>query len=148
MDRVLKRVAVAACVAFLASGIPIDVAAQSMEPSVSSGWVRMPAEGATSTQAYAVVENPTMYAFYVMKASADVAASVELRQTDKDAVLEFFTVPAYGSLDMDAEGVYLFLKNLKKPLAEGDKVVLTVVTEIGLEFRVEATAQRTRPNPH
>ena len=91
--------------------------------------------------AYVAVENPTLYAFSLTKASSDAAGSVELRQTAKDVVLDFVTVPAYGSLDMDAEGVHLLLKNLKKPLAAGDKVSLTVVTEIGV-MSVEATVKK------
>ncbi len=126
----------------LACGGPVaHVSAQQKEPSVSSGWVRLPADAATSTRAYAVFENPTAYAFYLQKASSDMAASVELRQTAKDIALDFVMVPAYGSLDMDAEGVHLLLKNLKKPLAAGDKVGLTFVTDIG-ELTVEATVKK------
>jgi copper(I)-binding protein len=145
MGRVLKQAAIAMGVAVLMGDTNAAAAAQSMEPSVPSGWVRLPAAGARSAQAYVVVENPTMYAFYVVKASADVAASVELRRTDQDTVLAFFMVPAYGSLDMNAEGVHLLLKSLKKPLAEGDKVILMMVTDLGLEFRVEAKVQRAPP---
>ncbi len=117
------------------------VSAQQKDPSVSSGWVKLPAEAATSTRAYAVVENPTMYAFYLLKASSEVAASVELRQTAKDVALDSVMVPAYGSLDMNAEGVHLLLKNLKKPLAAGDKVGLTFVTDVG-DLTVEATVKK------
>src|SRR5262245_10156198 len=78
----------------------VRVAAQEKQPSVSSGWVKTPASGATSTEAYATVENPTMYAFYLLSATSDVAGTVELRQAGKDAALEEVTVPAYGTLDM------------------------------------------------
>jgi copper(I)-binding protein len=115
--------------------------AQSMEPSVPRAWVRVPVAGATTTQAYAHIENPTAYAFYITKASADVAAGVELRENDKDTAVDFFTVPAYGALDMDTEGVHLLLRDLKRPLSADDKVALTLVNEIGLEFRVTATVQ-------
>ena len=118
------------------------VVAQDKQGSVSSGWVKLPAPGATSTDAYATVENPTMYAFYVLSASSDVAGSVELRQTGKDAALEEVTVPAYGSLAMDAKGIHLLLKDLKKPLAEGDTVNLTVVTELGTRLSVQATVKK------
>ena len=43
---------------------------------------------------------------------------------------------------MDTEGVHLLLKGLKKPLAAGDKVRLTVVTEDGAELSVEATVKK------
>jgi copper(I)-binding protein len=118
------------------------VSAQQKEASLSSGWVGVPADGATSARAYAVVENPTMYAFYVMKASSNVSGSVELRQTAKDVKVEHFMVPAYGSLDMNAEGFHLLLTGLKKPLAAGDKVNLTVVTDDGAELSVEAVVKK------
>jgi copper(I)-binding protein len=133
--------AIVACV--MAGGLRAEsLAAQQKDPSVSSGWVKLPAAGATSTEAYATVENPTMYAFYLLSASSDAAGTVELRQTGKDAALEEVTVPAYGSLDMDPKGIHLLLKDLKKPLAEGDKVTLTVVTELGVKLNVQATVKK------
>lgn len=130
-----------AAFALTAGGAP-RVVAQEKQPSVSSGWVKAPATGATSTEAYATVENPTMYAFYLLSATSDVAGTVELRQAGKDAPLEEVTVPAYGSLDMDPKGYYLVLKDLKKPLAEGDKVDVTVVTEVGVKLTVQATVKK------
>lgn len=141
----MKQTAIAVSVALVAAGPCGPVAAQSMEPSVPSGWVELPGTGATTARAYALIENPTMDAVRIVKASADVAASVELRQTETDAALEFLFVPAYGSLDMHAGGVHLLLKNLRRRLAVGDKVTLTLVTGLGLEFRVEAKVQRSPP---
>ena len=135
-------VLIAAGVLALVSAFATPVAAQDKQGSVSSGWVKLPAAGATSTDAYATVENPTMYAFYVLSATSDVAGSVEIRQTGKDAALDEVTVPAYGSLAMDAKGIHLLLKDLKKPLAEGDTVNLTVVTELGTRLSVQATVKK------
>jgi copper(I)-binding protein len=129
----------AALGAGLASAV---VSAQDKKPAVSSGWVKAPAAGATSTEAYAVVENPTMYAFYLLSASSDAAGSVEIRQAGKDAKVEEVTVPAYGDLEMDPKGYFLILKDLKKPLAEGDTVDITVVTEVGDKLSVQATVKK------
>ena len=118
------------------------LSAQEKQPAVSSGWVKAPAAGATATEAYATVENPTMYAFYLLSATSDAAGTVELRQAGKDAALDEVTVPAYGTLDMDPKGYYLVLKDLKKPLAEGDKVTVTVVTELGVKLSVQATVKK------
>ena len=142
MGRAATRMAVAVSVVMLGGLAAAPNTAQEKNPSVSSGWVKLPAVGATSTDAYATVENPTMYAFYLLKASSDVAGSVELRQAGKDAALEEVTVPAYGTLDMEPKGIHLVLKDLKKPLAEGDKVNLTVVTELGTKLNVEATVKK------
>jgi copper(I)-binding protein len=118
------------------------VSAGQQAPKASSGWVKLPAAGATSTEAYVAVENPGMYAIYLLTASSDVAGSVEIRETGKDAALEEVTVPAYGSIDMDAKGVHLVLKDLKKPLAENDKVPITVVTELGIKLQVDAVVKK------
>ena len=126
----------------LVASLATRVASQEKQGSLSSGWVKLPAAGATSTEAYATVENPTMYAFYVLSATSDVAGTVELRQTGKDAALEEVTVPAYGSLAMDTKGIHLLLKDLKKPLAEGDTVNITVVTELGARLSVQATVKK------
>ena len=138
-----KWVAVVASLVLVsvAEGHIVRVSAQQTSPSITSGWVKLPADGATSATAYAVIENPTMYAFYVMKASSDVAGSVELRQTAKDVAVDFVEVPAYGSLDMGAGAVHLLLKDLKKPLAAGDTVRLTLATDIGA-LSVEATVRK------
>jgi copper(I)-binding protein len=124
------------------AGTTATRAAGQKDPSATSGWVQLPAPGATSTDAYVSVDNPGMYAIYLLKASSDVAGSVEIRQTGKDAALEEVTVPAYGALDMDGKGIHLLLKDLKKPLVEGDKVGLTVVTELGLKLNVEAVVKK------
>jgi periplasmic copper chaperone A len=120
----------------------VGIQAGQQAPKASSGWVKLPAAGATSTEAYVVVENPGMYAIYLLTASSDVAGSVEIRQTGKDAALEEVTVPANGSINMDAKGVHLLLKDLKKPLAENDKVSVTVVTELGIKLQVDAVVKK------
>jgi periplasmic copper chaperone A len=139
MRRMAIGISVVGLVAIL--GV-VGAQAGQQAPKASSGWVKLPAAGGTSTEAYVVVENPGMYAIYLLTATSDVAGSVEIRQTGKDAALEEVTVPAYGSIDMDAKGVHLLLKDLKKPLAEGDKVSLTVVTELGIKLQVDAVVKK------
>jgi copper(I)-binding protein len=120
----------------------VHVSAEQKDPSISSAWISLPAEGAASTRAFVVIQNPTMYGFYVMKASSDAAGSVEMRQTAKDAAVDHFTVPAFGAFDMEAEGVHLLLKNLKMPLAAGNTVKLTMTTEDGVELSIAATVKK------
>jgi len=58
----MKTFRLAAVVAALL--VTVDLSAQA-PVTASSGWVMEPAAGATSTSAYAVIENPTMYEVYV-----------------------------------------------------------------------------------
>ncbi len=139
----MRRVAM--CVALLAVvllGTVSSARAQEKKPSVTSGWVKVPDAGATQTTGFVSVDNPGMYAFYLISATSDAAATVELHQTGKDAAIDEITVPAYGSLDMSPTGYYIVLKGLKKPLAEGDKVNLTVVNELGEKMSVDATVKK------
>jgi copper(I)-binding protein len=119
--------------------------AQTKEPAASSGWVQLPAPGETKTMAFVSVDNPTMYAIYLLSASSDVAGKVELRDMNADgtekAVAEV-TVPAYGGVQMGAKGLHLLLSDLKRPLNEGDKVRLSVTTEVGTKLDVEATVRK------
>jgi len=142
MRQVPFWLAVVASVVLIDAGGIARVSAEQKDPSASGGSISLPATGAASTRAYAVVDNPTMYAFYVTKASCDVAGSVELRQTAKNETVTFMTVPAFGSLDMKAEGFHLLLKDLKRPLASGDKVRLTLGTDLGVDLTVDATVRK------
>ena len=55
---------------------------------------------------------------------------------------EDVTVPAYGDAYLVANGVHIYLSDLKKELKEGDKVYLTLKTELGLPVEVEATVKK------
>ena len=140
---VMRRVAMCvALLAFVVLGTVSAAVAQEKKPSVTSGWVKVPDAGATQTTGYVTVENPGMYAFYLISAASDAAATVELRQAGKEAAIDEITVPAYGSLDMSPTTYYIVLKGLKKPLAEGDKINLTVVNELSEKMSVEATVKK------
>lgn len=120
---------------------------QQKEPVASSGWVKLPVPGETSTTAFVSVDNPTMYAIYLLSAASDVAGKIEMRDVDKDgaetreAVTEV-TVPAYGGVEMGPKGLHLVLSDLKRPLKEVDKVTLSVITETGTKLDVEAPVRK------
>lgn len=103
--------------------------------SASAAWIRLPAEGATTTVAFAVIDNPTMYDVYLTGASTDVAAEVQLRQTppgDGAATpLQDVPVAAYGKLELTPKGVHLVLSGLTRSLKAGDTIPLTFSTDAG-----------------
>jgi hypothetical protein len=59
----------------------------------------------------------------------------------KTQTVDFVTVPAYGSLSMDQNSVYLMLLDLKHPLKEGDAVPLTLSTQDGVKLQVSAAVR-------
>lgn len=138
------RLFVTAAAVAVASLVSVSsAAAQGKEPSVSEAWVKVPPAGQSEAVAFATVENPTMYDFYLVSATADAAGKVEFREggTAQAKSVKEVTVPAYGSLAMDDKGVHVVLTDLKKPLKEGDKVSLVLTTELGIALRIDATVK-------
>ena len=115
---------------------------QQKQTAISSGWVKLPAAGATETAAYLVIDNPTQYDVFLQKASSDAAGAVEFRAAGKPEPLTFVTVPAYESLEMNEKGTYLVLRDLKKPLTEGATVPISVTTGPGAPLTVQATVKK------
>jgi len=114
---------------------------QRKDTAITSGWVKLPAGGATEAQAYLVIDNPTQYDVFLQKASSDAAGVVEFRAAGKPEPLTFVTVTAYESLEMSAKGTYLLLRELKKPLTAGATVPISVTTDRGTPLTVEAVVK-------
>ena len=118
--------------------------AQGQEATAADGWVQLPAAGETTTSAFAVVRNPTMYDVYLVSAASDVAGKVEFRKNgdgEAKAVREL-TVPAYGKLTMGPDGVHLLLVDLKRPLQVEQSVPLTLTTDGSVELRIQAVVRK------
>lgn len=128
--------------ACLVLAVSIVSAGAQKTPTALSAWVAAPAAGAASAVAYVAVENPTMYDIYITGATADLAGRVELRAPAvggaEAAVVTEFTVPAYGSTAAQASAPHLRLMDLERPLAAGDTVQLTLMTDGGLALKVAA----------
>jgi len=143
MRNVAKRMrmgVLAAAVVLLGVGV---ATAQDKPVTATDAWVKLPEAGAKATMAFATVNNPGMYAVYLVSGTSDVAGKIEFRDASKgNAVQEDVTVPAYGAAYMDAKGINIYLSDLKKELKEGDKVYLTLKTELGIPVEVEATVKK------
>lgn len=109
-------------------------------PAASGAWVAVPAAGATATDAYVVVENPTMYELFVVKVIADAAGSAEIVEGTADSAktVKELPVPAYGSAELKPGAVRIRLKDLKGPLKAGDSVALTMTTDGGVVIKTAA----------
>ena len=114
---------------------------QRKDTAITSGWVKLPAAGATQAEAYLVIDNPTQYDVFLQKAASDAAGAVEFRAAGKAEPLPFVTVPAYESLEMSAKGTYLLLRDLKKPLAAGATVPISVTNDRGTPLTFEAVVK-------
>jgi periplasmic copper chaperone A len=118
-------------------------AAQDKPVTATDAWVKLPEPGAKATVAFAAVNNPGMYAIYLVSGTSDAAGKVEFRDASKEnAVQEDVTVPAYGATYMDPKGIHIYLSDLKKELKEGDTVNMTLKTELGIPIEVEAKVKK------
>jgi len=118
--------------------------AQPAPPAATGAWVLQPAAGATSTAAYAVIENPSMYEIYIVSVSTDVAGAADVVTGPPDAVkpVPELSVPAYGQAELKPGAVHIRLKDLKQPLKEGDAVELTLTTDGGVTIKVTAPVKK------
>lgn len=122
----------------VALGGGAQLAAQAA-PSATDGWVAAPAAGATTAEGYAVIENPTMYEVFIVKVTADVAGAVDIVSgTDGATTVRELPVPAYGRAELKPGAIRFRLKDLKKPIAAGDSVELTLTTDGGATITVRA----------
>ena len=115
----VMRFPVAAVAALLV--VPGLVSAQPA-PSAPTAWIAVPAADATTADAFVEVANPTMYEIYVPGASAERLAEP----------------PAAAG----AGAPHLRLVGLKKPLAGGDTVALTLTPDGGASLKVAAQVRR------
>ena len=140
----MTRLSVLVTLAFMSLGALAPVAAQP-GPSAVSAWVAAPGAGATTASAYIELKNPGMYGIYITSATADLAGTVELRAgavgTAEPSAVPEFTVPAYGSTQAAATAPHLRLLDLKRPLAVGDTVNLTLTTDSGITLKVAAVVR-------
>jgi copper(I)-binding protein len=113
-------------------------------PSAAEAWVAEPAAGATTADAYAVIENPTMYEVFVVSVTADAAGAAEIVEGSPDAAkaLKELSVPAYGRAELKPGAIRIRLKELKKPLKAGDSVALTLTTDGGVTMKVSAEVRK------
>ena len=114
---------------------------QRKDTAITSGWVKLPAAGATEAQAFLNIDNPTQYDVFLQKAASEAAGTVEFRAAGKAEPQAFVTVPAYESLEMSAKGTYLLLRDLKKPLTAGATVPISVFNDRGTPLTFEAVVK-------
>ncbi len=116
-------------------------------PSASEAWVAEPPAGATATDAYVVVDNPTMYEVWVVSVATDAAGGAEIVEGPADAArsVKELSVPAYGRAELKPGAVRIRLKGLKRPLKAGDAVALTLTTDGGVAIKVSATVKAAQP---
>ena len=87
---------------------------------------------------YATLTNPTMYDAYVQSGTSD-AGKVELREGSKST--NNITIPAYGSVELKADGPFVLVSDLKSQPKAGETINLKLVTDGGVAIAIAATVK-------
>jgi copper(I)-binding protein len=70
---------------------------------------------------------------------------VEIRDKPRGATVpaavKEVAVPAFGQLDMSADGVHLAISNLKRPLKTGEFIPLSLVIDNGVTLTIQAVVK-------
>ena len=109
------------------------------QPAITASDATVVVAGAHAS-VYLVINNPTMYDIYVMSATSDAAAKVELYSADLP--VDNMTVAAYGSLTLKAGGMFLRLSDLKRELKAGESITVTMMTDGGIAIAATASAKQ------
>ena len=92
----------------------------------------------TTASVYLTINNPTMYAIYVVSATSN-AGKVEIYSGDK--VAQELTVSSYGGLELKAGGMFLRLSDLKSALTAGESITVTMMTDGGVTIAATAVVK-------
>jgi copper(I)-binding protein len=131
----------------LAALLAIFVSGAVAQPSVRAISASVVTDDVSPTTATAVVivENGTMYDVYLVGATTEIAEVIEIREKARGAAIatpvKEVPVPAFGQLDMSAEGVHLAISNLKRPLKTGEFIPLSLVIDNGVTLTVQAVVK-------
>lgn len=115
--------------------------------TLADPWVKAAASGMTA--AFGTLRNTGDADVVVTAAATRVASAVELHETVKgaDGAMTMrpkdggFTVPAGGEVALAPGGDHLMIMGLKRPLAAGETVPLTLTLADGGTIRVEAVVK-------
>lgn len=115
--------------------------------SVEQPWSRATPPGAKIGVGFLRLKNAGDAAERVIGASSPVARRVEMHVTSRDGDVmkmrqaESFEIPAGGSFELKPGGAHLMLMGLERPLAQGERVPLTLQLESGGALQVELTVE-------
>jgi copper(I)-binding protein len=127
------------------------LSAQSTTVSARDAWSREAPEGRKVTAVFVTVENKGDVARAIVGGSTDAAESAELHEmkrvgtTMEMSPVKSIALPAHGSAELKPGGLHIMLFGLKKPLAAGDTVRLTLTLDDGTKVAVAAQVRKPEP---
>lgn len=150
--RALWRGALAA--AFVALAAPSHLLrAQSATVVARDAWVREAVGARKVTGAFLVLENSGAAVRSVVSGTADVAETLELHEMVRDGTMmkmspvKSIEIPAGGKTELKPGGLHLMLFGLKRPLAAGDSIHVTLTLDDGSTLMVTAGVRKPGAMP-
>lgn len=134
--------------AALVLGAPSLLHAQTPAVTVHDAWVREPMGGRNMTGAFAVVENTGATPRAIVAASSDVSDKVELHEMKNDggmmrmSPVKQMNVPAAGRLELKPGSFHVMLFDVKRKIADGEKVSITFTFDDGSKVTTEAQVRK------
>lgn len=122
--------------------------AQTPAVTVHDAWVREPMGGRNMTGAFAVVENTGATAKAIVAASSDISDKVELHEMKNEngmmkmSPVKKVDVPAKGKLELKPGSFHVMLFDVKKKIADGEKISLTFTFDDGSKVTTEAQVRK------
>lgn len=122
--------------------------AQGAIVSAHDAWVREAPAGRKVTAVFVIVENKGTVPRRIVSGVTDVADTLELHEMKQVGTamqmlpVKAIDLPAGGKAELKPGGLHLMLFGLKRPLAPGDTVKLTLTLDDGTKVPVTADVRK------
>ena len=127
--------------------------AQGAKVTANDAWVREATGARKVTGAFLVLENTGTALRSVVSGTADVAEKLELHEMVRDGTMmkmspvKSIEIPAGGKTELKPGGLHLMLFGLKRPLAAGDSIHVTLTLDDGSTVMVMAGVRKPGAMP-
>jgi len=148
MKVILSSILVSLVVLFLTAAYADNL---SKDIFVSNAWVQAMPPSQTTTAEYMTIANNSSREAILVSVSSDIAGATEIHQmSDMKGMMNMAQVsnvhiPALGKVTLQPGGFHVMLINLKKPVNQGDKVIITLHFQDGSDVIVNALAKKDQP---
>ena len=126
----------------------VSVRAQGTAVTAHDAWVREALAGRKVTGIFLTLENKGTAARALVSGSTQVADTLELHEMIREnemmrmSPVKQIAIPAGGKAELKPGGYHLMIFGVKKPLAAGDTVQVTLTLDDGTKLQVAAEVRK------
>jgi len=126
----------------------VSVRAQGTAVTAHDAWVREAPAGRKVTGIFLTLENKGTVARALVSGSTQVADTLELHEMIREnemmrmSPVKQIAIPAGGKAELKPGGYHLMIFGVKKPLAAGDTVQVTLTLDDGTKLQVAAEVRK------